>query len=167
MQENAGSVITDAYQKIVTLAGESEVEPEELQSGIRWLNRMMAKWAAAGTNLGFTDVENTRSPMTVPLGAIAGVIDNLALTLWPMYVKSGDTPPARLVEDAKEGKAVAVHIGGDIGASNYPSTLPRGSGNEGFDGDSASHFYPDQFGNILSEDNGSIALEDGTGEDVG
>jgi hypothetical protein len=52
-----------------------------------------------------------------------------------------------------------------IGAAEFPSTLPIGSGNEGCN-HSHHKFYPDLQDNILAESTGSIGLEEDTADET-
>ena len=63
--------------------------------------------------------------------------------------------PAAAIADAgmKTMRTLGVHVGQTF----FPSTLPVGSGNQGFT--NTIHFYPGTIGEILSETTGSISLE--------
>lgn len=163
MTEKALTVITDALQLIVVQASEAPIEADESQTAMRFLNRMMAMYSAEGIDLGYTIIDSLDDGITVPDGAISGIISNLAVELFPQY-NIGEVP-LTLAAAARNGKDAMRNLAVFIGASEFPSTLPRGSGNEqtGFRDD---HFYPDIQGTVLAETPGSIGLEDGTNEDV-
>jgi len=162
MTEKAESVIVDAFQLIGVLGEEEPFQPAMAQTGIRFMNRMMARLAAIGLDLGYTEVTNLASPITVPLGAVEGIISNLARLLGPQYsVPVGQ----EVVIAARKGIVAMNALATNIGPSRYPDNLPRGSGND-VPGFTSSHFYPDLENTILAETPGSIGLEDGTYEDV-
>lgn len=140
MTEKGTAIITDALQMIVVQASEASIEPDEAQSAIRWLNRMMARLNSNGIRLGYTPINNLTDDITIPDGAIEGVIANLAFTLHPQYV-TDELPSATLVAAAKEGMKTLRSIGMTIEPTVYPSTLPFGSGNEDL-GFATDHFYP-------------------------
>jgi hypothetical protein len=75
--------------------------------------------------------------------------------------EGADPISADLVARAISGKNTMRNLAVTIGATEYPDTLPIGSGNEG-DGFRTGRFYPDLQDTILAESNGSISLEDST-----
>ena len=160
--ETAGDIIKDALMEITVLGAEAPVEPTDAQSGIRYLNRMMAAFDADGIDLGFTEVTNFASIITVPAGAIAGMVSQLAVMLWDQFSDGGPVP-STLLARAISGKNSMRNLAVTIGATEFPSTLPIGSGNEG-ESFRTSHFYPDLEDTILAESNGSIGLEDATND---
>jgi len=162
MAETANDVITDAMQEIVLQASEAQIEAGEAQAGIRYLNRMMAKFDVEGIDLGYTAVSSLADIITIPDGAIDGLIANLAIALSPQYDVQ---PTPELRERAREGKEAMRLITFTIGPSSYWSTLPIGSGNEGDFNQSISHFYPDNQEDILAETTGAIGLESDTVEE--
>jgi len=163
MTETAETIIFDALQLLGIQGDEEPIEAPMAQTAIRVLNRMMDSFAAEGINLGYTTVTDLSTPITVPLGAVRGMISNLAVELAPTYITSGI--PASVAALAANGKFVMQQLAVDIGATEYPNTLPRGSGNDLPDY-TKQHFYPDLEDDILAESPGSIGTESGTYEDV-
>lgn len=159
--EKAGDIIKDALTEITVLGAEAPVEATDAQSGIRYLNRMMAAFDADGIALGYTTVTNFGDDVTIPDGAIAGTVAQLGVMLWDQYA-DGQPVPATLLARAISGKNTMRNLAVTIGPSAYPDTLPIGSGNEGDDSFGSSHFYPDAESTILAETNGSIGLETDT-----
>lgn len=157
MSETAATVITSALQEILVQASEAPLEPDEIQDAIRYMNRFMAQLAADGIALGYTDVASTSDAITIPDGAINGLVFNLAIKLASQF---GKAVSPELALNAREAKNTMRNIAVTIGRSHFPNTLPIGSGNE-FDG-GATHFYPDNTGQILNEQTGPILLEDDT-----
>lgn len=158
--ETAGAIIQDALNEIVVLGAEAPVEATDAQSAIRYLNRMMAKLDAEGVELGYTEVATFADPITVPTGAVEGMVFNLALRLWTQY-SDGEQPPMELVMKADDAMSVMFQLGVNIGATEYGSTLPTGSGNKTF-GTNGDRFYDDLQDDILAETSGSIGLETDT-----
>ena len=165
MAETAGTIIKDALTEIVVLGGEASLNESEAQSAIRYLNRMMAALDADGIDLGFTEVTNLASPITVALGAMEGIVFNLAAKLWTQY-SDGTPPPGELLFKASSGLETMRALAVNISPSMYPSTLPRGSGNESCGNWGRDHFFRDRQAEILAETTGSIGLETDTAEET-
>lgn len=157
MTETAGDVIKSALQEILVQAAEATLEPDETQDAIRYMNRFMAQKAAQGIALGYTNVTSTSDEITIADGALNGLVFSLAIRLAPQFGKIVDQT---LRDNAKDGLNAMRHIAVKKGRTFFPGTLPRGSGNE--DTHSDRHFYPEQGGQILTEQNGPILLEDDT-----
>lgn len=159
MTETARSVIIDAMEDIVVQTEEASLEASEERAAIRALNRLMNSLAAKGINLGYSTVSKLSDEVTVPDGALDGIVASLALRLWPKY-RTGD-PGFQLRLNAKEGMESLFSIAVTVGSSEFPSTLPTGSGND-YPDYTDQAFYPDLQDTILAETNGSISLEDDT-----
>ncbi len=164
MTETADDVIKDTLIEITRLGAETPIEAADAQSAVRYMNRMMAAFDADGIDLGYTEVTSLGDDITVPLGAIEGIVANLAVRLWTQF-QDGATPPQELVLKARAGVATMLNIAFSMGQAEYPSTLPIGSGNEG-NAYAANHFYPDLQDSILAETTGSIGLEDDTADET-
>jgi hypothetical protein len=159
--EAAADIIKDALSEITVLGAEAPVEAADAQAGIRYLNRMMAALDADGIALGYTKVSSLGNNVTIPDGAYEPVVAMLAARLWRQF--ADDAPiPNDLVLRAMQGKSTLRALSVTVGPTEYPSTLPIGSGNEGYSAGRVSHFYPDLESEILAETNGVIGLEDGT-----
>lgn len=154
-------VIIDALEMLIVQAEEAPLEQSEANAAIRTLNDMMAQWEAQSIYLGYTFVSDLADEMTVPLGAILGIKCNLALYLAPKYNVEAS---ALLIKNAAESYDVVVDIAAEMKSSEYPCTLPQGSGNDDL-GYRNDVFYPSQQDTILTETGGSIALEDETTEE--
>jgi len=159
MAETAGDVIKDALGEIVVLGAEAPLEPVDAQAGIRYLNRMMAAFDADGIDLGYTEATSLATLITVPAGAIAGMVAQLAVMLFAQF-NQGEPIPADLVARALSGKNTMRNLAVNIGVAEYPDILPIGSGNE--DDARDANFYSDLESTILAETNGSISVEDST-----
>jgi len=151
-------VVIDALEDLVVQADEAPVEASEAAAAIRALNDMMLALEAKGITLGYTVVNDMGDEMTVPEGAIFGIKKNLAVLLAPKY--EVPVPPA-LAKAAKDGMMILVDLAVDITDTEYPCTLPQGSGND-YPGYADTTFYSDEESTILTESGGSVALEDET-----
>lgn len=165
MSETAAQVIKDAMLEIGGIASESPLEPDEISDAIRYMNRFMARIAADGINIGYTVVSTLADIITIPDGAIDGLVSNLALRLHPQYTAPGTPISLTLAQAGEDGlktmRALAIF---SIGPTAFPNTLPVGSGNEdGFAG-CDNHFFRGDDDGILTESGGFIATEDGTHE---
>lgn len=158
--EKAGDIIKDALTEITVLGAEAPVEPTDAQAAIRYLNRMMAALDADGIDLGYTEVDSFADNMTVPAGANEGIVSLLGLKMWTQY-SDGQPPPPVLVASVRSGLNTLRVLAVTVGATEFPNTLPIGSGNEG-DSTFDNHFYADLQDTILAETTGSIGLEEST-----
>ena len=156
----AGDVIKTAFRKITLLGANADLEADDGQTGIEYLNDLMAELDVQEIDLGYTIVESLADDITLPAGAIGPIKSLLALKLWDEYAE-GETPQPTLIAQAQGGMKILELLGVGISATEFPSTLPIGSGNEG-SGVYTDHFYSDLEDTILAETTGSIALEDGT-----
>lgn len=148
----AREVITRAFNEVTQ--SKSNIEPVELNDGLRYLNRMMAKLAASGVQVGYTSLTSVDDEITSPNGVILGMTKNLALILWPQYSVDAINPLIKFSAERSlntmRSQAITV-----IEPAQFPATLPRGSGN--WDGPLHDDFYTNDQGHgnyIASENNG-------------
>ena len=170
MAEKAAEVVQDILQELVVQAAEQPITADESQTTIRYMNRYMTQLAALGTSLGYTKVDNLGDDVTIPDGAIMGMIKNVALYIANQY----DVPVSQtLLTQAEEGLRAMRKLASTLQPTLLPCTLPIGSGNEpagkgGSSGDANSgngfggHFYPCEADQILAENNQNILIEEGT-----
>lgn len=142
MAETAGELIEDILLEIVVHGAETDLEPYEANAVIRYMNRFFAKLEGKSIFLGYTKISNTGQIVTIPDGAVEGVIMNMALKMRPQFVSDGTLPPVELIRNAKDGMRDLRRLGQPRMAMEYPNTLPTGSGNDVPDFGSHSHFYP-------------------------
>jgi len=153
-----------SLQRILVQASEAELEPDEFQDFIFAMNNYMLALDAQGISLGYTEVKNLGDLVTIPVGALRGLIANMAIEVAPDY---NGKISAGLVVAAKEGLAAMRRLGQIIVQTQFPSTLPIGSGNRDNGSFRTSNYYPDLEAEILAETTGSISLETGTNEAAG
>lgn len=158
--EHADSIIKSALQEILVQASESSLTASEAQDAIRYMNRMMASFEVEGISIGYTTVTSLADPITVPDGALDGIVFNLATRLAASF--DAQIRPD-LFQKARSGKDAMYRLAQKIGATKFSSTLPRGSGNTGFYND--RHFYDQGEEPIITENSGYISIESGTGID--
>jgi hypothetical protein len=157
--ETAQSVIDDTLQEIIVSASEQIVEPVDFSTALRYMNRMMATFDAEGIALGYTQVTKASDAITIPLGAVEGLIFNLALRLTTQY----DIPVAgTLAINARESKNAMRKLSIFIRPTSPPCTLPIGSGNEQTNTFNSQKFYPCPEDELLTEQDGSLLLETAT-----
>jgi len=155
----AAQVLKAALQRILVQASEADFEPDEFSDAIFSMNNFMFDLDASGVHLGYTQVTNLSDLITIPTGALRGLIANVAIDIAPDY--DGDVSPA-LVQAAKQGMRTMEQLGVEVTTSEFPSTLPRGSGNTGRNRGRTDNFYPSLEAEILAETTGAIGLEIGT-----
>lgn len=153
-------VANAALKRILVQASEAPLEADEYQDFIFAMNNYMLALDAEGITLGYTVVSDLGDEVTVPTGALRGIIANMAIEVAPDY--NGTISP-RLEAAAQQGLQVMRIIGQIMGQTAYPSTLPIGSGNEGDYALLTRHFYDGaNEAQILAETTGAISLEDDT-----
>ena len=153
--ETAQTVINDALQEILVQAIEQPLEQVDFAIARRYINRFMNEIAADGVTLGYTMVNSPNDPITIPYGAINGLIYNLALHLSTTYdVAVGP----ELAVKAANGLRIMTRIATQIVPSSYPDTLPIGSGNE-YDSSYNDKFYTEPAPAVETESGGFIGLE--------
>jgi len=72
-------------QEILVQATEADLEPSEVQDTIFFMNNWMAELDADGVNLGYTIITSLSQTITIPNGAINGVIKNVAVQIAPQF----------------------------------------------------------------------------------
>ena len=156
-----GQVLKAALQEILVQGSEAPLEADEYQDAIFALNNYMTALDANGVHLGYTVVDSLADEITVPAGAIQGIISNLAILLATQF---NSTVSPSLSAKAQMGLNAMRKLGITIAPMSYPGTLPIGSGNEGYWGGycRGGHFYPDPVDTALTETGNNIALETNT-----
>jgi len=154
-------VANAALKRILVQAADAPLEADEYQDFIFALNNYMLALDAEGITLGFTEVTDLGDEVTVPTGALRGIIANMAIEVAPDY--NGTISPA-LAAAAADGLQVMRIIGQTISASSMPSTLPVGSGNECGLLSTRKFYDGANEAEILAETTGAISLEDSTAE---
>ena len=157
----AAQVVKTILLKIIVQGAEADLDPDEFSDVIFGMNVYMLDLDARGVKLGYTEVTNLADEVTVPTGALRGLIANVAIDIAPEF--DGEVSPG-LVKMASEGMKAMEELGVVVTTSFFPSTLPIGSGNEHNGHGLSNRFYPDLEREILAETTGAIGLEVGTEE---
>ena len=89
-----------ALQRILVQASESPLEPDEYQDFIFAMNNYMAQLDAQGISLGYTEVSDLGDTVTIPTGALRGLIAKMAIEGSPDY---GGVVSEGLVSAAGQG----------------------------------------------------------------
>lgn len=159
MARTADYMVKKVLDMLVVGASEASIPAVDAQNVVDYMNDYMAGIDASGIKLGYTEVLSLGDTITVPPGAIRGIIANVAMAVAPSY----DVPISQgLMMQAAAGQKSMLRLGTSIGPSQFPSTLPRGSGNYNNAGYGRNNFYPGLQNTILSETNGPILVEDNT-----
>ena len=153
-----GQAVRAILQEIVTLGAESDFEASEVDDTIFAMNNFMTELDANGANLGYTVVDSVSDTITIPDGAIMGLIKNVALLMAPQFdaIATG-----LLISQARKSLKTMTNLGLNLQPAQFPCTLPVGSGNETNDFN-FEHFYPCPDVTILTETNNNILVEDAT-----
>lgn len=160
--DTARDVLLAAFEDMVVRMDEETLTSSDEQTGIRYINWIMADLAANGVDLGFTKLTKINDPITIPEGAIMALTSILAHKLWPKY-RTTEPSANTIILNSRQARTQMFKIGVSIAATEYPSTLPIGSGND-YPSATNSTFYSDLEDTILDEQNGSISLEDSTND---
>ncbi len=161
MARTADYVVKKVLDFLVVGASEASIPAVEAQNIVDLMNDYMFSIDVLGVTLGYTEVKTLGDIVTVPAGAIRGVIANVGLAAAPGY----DVPITQaMILSAKAGLKAMNRLSGGIAPTRYPSTLPSGSGNTGRNGFRHDRFYPDLQNTILAETSGNIVLEENTAE---
>lgn len=140
-------IVNGALLLLEVRTAEAAVTAQEAEDGLASLNDMMNEWNVDGINVGYETLNDVNDIMYVDLGAIGAIKANLAVYVAPEY---GRLVSASLQARADRGKK-ALRASINLNPSQYPETLPVGSGNEGnnytSNGDTPnglrdSRFYP-------------------------
>lgn len=148
----ANDVVSAGLKSIIVLGAESALDSADAQDFISAMNYYMFDLDARGVKLGYTEVSSLGDEITIPSGALRGLIANVAIEVAPEY--GGNISPA-LIQRAKDGLKAMRRLGISLGKTALPSNLPIGSGNEGEYHYADSYYYPDQEEDILAEASGT------------
>jgi hypothetical protein len=115
-----------ALKQILVQGSDAPFEADEYQDFYDAMNDFMADLDARGVNLGYTNVSGPDDVITIPDGAIRGLIANMAIESAPDY--EATVSPA-LIQQAQVGMRTMRRLGQKRVQVAFPSTLPRGAGN--------------------------------------
>lgn len=127
MSVKARDIITYAYRE-VHASRTKEPSNAELNDGLRYMNRLMAKLASQGINVGYTALSDIDDELTSHPFATRGILKNLALSLWPQYRVESANPLIVFAAEKSLKTLRNISLQG-FNVSQYPSTMSVGSGN--------------------------------------
>lgn len=151
----AAEFVKDMLQEITQLGTQQPIEASDAQACKRRLNRLGAEWNELFP-LGFTKLEDLGDEVTIPAYADQAFISTGAIRIASIFGKSAQVPGS-LIATAQDAFKNLLSAAVSVEPSQYPSTLPVGSGNEC--GALNRRFYPGSDGEILLETGGSILTE--------
>lgn len=161
MAITAGQFIEDAYSSLIVAGAEEPIESPDFQLGLRYVNRMFARLSGIGLPTGFTAVNSADDVLTIADTIEADTLSLFALLIAPHFLP-GQAVPVLVAQDAQEAKRSLAQQLVSVPQTTLPNTLPLGSGNECL---TDQRFFPgDEQANLLDELNGTLLLEDSTGE---
>lgn len=151
--ETAEQVVKDILQEVLVYSSEQPLEAVDFEFVVRYMNRYMAQLAVT-VPLGYTKVVSPNDLITIPDGAMNGLIFNVALRVLNSFdVSVGQ----ELKDNAKDGLMTMRKLAANPVVTKHPSTLPIGSGN--YCEDTWQTFYEGETDNLLTEQSGDILLE--------
>jgi len=142
-----GKIVSDALVLLGVRIAESSITSAEAVDGLFTLNDMLAEWMIDGIDIGYEALDETTDKVIVIPGGIAAIKPNLAVYMAPEYSRVVSPALARRANSSKRALRSSIRLR----RTQYPDTLPIGSGNERnnfvADGDKAgllrsSKFYP-------------------------
>ena len=98
--QTAAQLIADSYLAINVIRPNQTPTADQQSQAIRRLNQMMATWETEGKRLGFIPIGVATDTLTVPDGAILGMMSHLAIHLAPSM---GATVSQELIAVAERG----------------------------------------------------------------
>jgi hypothetical protein len=120
------AIVRDALLLLGVQDATESVSAQEMQDGIRELNKMLARWEADGVSLGWTSVTAPTDTLPAPMEGEGAIAANLALYLQPRYKVPLDQS---VVQQANDGLAA---LRADVAANSYARVsyddLPVGTG---------------------------------------
>jgi len=134
----AAQVLSAALKQLLVEAEDAPLESDDYADAMFAMNNWVAELAAAGTELGYTPVTNVADVITVPAGAILGIISNVAVVIAPIY---GQQVSPALGVSAERGVRTLQKIGRKKVQMSMPTTLPTGSGNQYAAGSSTDYNF--------------------------
>lgn len=103
-------LIDDAFEEIGIASYDYDVSPEEYQSALRKLDRMMGTWASKGISVSYPipaspENSNLNQESNVPNTMVEGLVANLAKRLAPSFGKTLSQETKDLAKDTYENLA--------------------------------------------------------------
>ncbi len=131
MSWTKGQIVQEAYAELALQGYVFDLSEEEIQTGVRRLDAMLAVWEMQGTRLGYPmpinpDDSDPKQDSKLPIGVMRPVFMNLAIDL---AAGLGKTVTAETKRAAREGLAIIDTMAAYPQQQQLPATMPRGAGN--------------------------------------
>ncbi len=146
--------IRDALQELGQQAAEQPLTADQIQTGIRYANRLMRAKAPLG--LGYTVISSASDEVTIPPYAEEWAVKALAVRLASQFAAYDGLGELKM-DEMEAFKDVLRNTPVDISMS-MPEGLPIGSGNDQF---CAPTFYPADPNLELTETGSYVEVEGG------
>jgi P22 tail accessory factor len=153
-------LINEAYGELSVAKYNFDLTPDEMQTGLRRLNTMMATWDAQGIKTGYAMGSNANE---LDLDEESGITDaaheavfmNLAIRLAGGL---GKALPLNTLVIAKQAYDVLLIAAAQPSKQQYPQGLPVGAGNKRSRYGSP-FFAPPDTSVVRNADNGDLAIQ--------
>ena len=131
-----------AFEEIGKASHVFDLQPEDLQSALKRLDAMIAKWQGQGIKLGYPmptspELSDLDTETNAPDSANETIITSLAIRLAPSF---GKTVTRETKTTAKQGYDILLAKAAVPPKMNFPMTLPVGAGNRSRLGDRSKYF---------------------------
>jgi len=120
-------VVSTALRLLKVKDAESEITAKEARDGLESLNDMMNEWEEAGLETGFVTLNDVNATLEVPESTLGAIKAKLALYIAPEY-EANISP--QLMQRARMSFIRLRDRLDTIQGTEFPATLPVGSGNE-------------------------------------
>ncbi len=156
-------IIEDAYDDIEVKSAETALTASEIAKGLRYYNRIVSSFDAAGLHLGVSKADTPDTESFIPDFAEMLIVTHLGIALGPSF---GVVPSAALIAFAEKALNDAIAATAEIPLPMVDGNLPLGSGTHGqsdylfherFTGThgQAGHSLREQGGETLTDDTGN------------
>lgn len=148
-------LVNEAYGELALQGYEFDLSPDEILTGVRRMDSMVASWEVRGVRIGYAfssgpDESDPDDESGIPDTAAEAVYMNLAVRLAPGNGKQLSSDTRRT---AREAYDTLLWSAAQPIEQQLPSTLPRGAGNRGWANNSRP-FFPGPDNNPLQVDSG-------------
>ena len=131
-----------AFEEMGKGSNAFDIQPEELQTGLKRLDAMIAEWQGKGIKLGYPmptspELSDLDTETNVPDSANETIITSLAIRLAPSF---GKIVPRETKAVARQGYNTLLARVAVPPKMNFPMTLPVGAGNRSRLGDRSKYF---------------------------
>jgi len=152
----ASKLIERALGVIKVRASEQPITAAEMNTGVDYLNDLMASWASISRSFGYSHVTDPDNETNIPDWANRAVILNLGVEMASEY---GATVDQVLYKNASDAlRILRNRIAGELEVL-LPNTLPVGQANNCYD--SYTNFFPNPTEDDLDSDQDGVLLTEG------